>query len=143
MRENIFRHVEEGEDPIIAARKGTDEVALAVIATTSSVIAVFLPVGFLSGVVGQFFKEFGLVVVFAMMISLMDALTIAPMLSAYMIPGRGKENKKNKFIFFVSNVIRKLTVDCFEKVYSFVSKIYILSIQSIITHKLKLYLPLF
>jgi len=137
VRENIFRHVEEGEDPIIAARKGTDEVALAVIATTSSVIAVFLPVGFLSGVVGQFFKEFGLVVVFAMMISLMDALTIAPMLSAYMIPGRGKENKKNKFILFVSNVIRKLTVDWFEKVYSFVSKIYILSIQSIITHKLK------
>ena len=83
VRENIFRKIEEGHSPREAARIGTNEVALAVIATTATVIAVFLPVGFLTGIVGQFFKEFGLTVVFAMAISLFDALTIAPMLSAY------------------------------------------------------------
>jgi HAE1 family hydrophobic/amphiphilic exporter-1 len=83
VRENIFRHIEMGKDPIKASREGTMEVQLAVIATTLVVIAVFGPVGFLKGVVGQFFKQFGLTMCFAMAISLFDALTIAPMLSAY------------------------------------------------------------
>lgn len=83
VRENIFRHIELGENPVEAARKGTQEVQLAVIATTLAVIAVFGPVGFLKGVTGQFFRQFGLTICFAMMISLFDALTIAPMLSAY------------------------------------------------------------
>lgn len=83
VRENIFRHIEMGKKPIQAALEGTGEVRLAVIATTLTVIAVFGPLGFLSGVVGQFFKQFGLTVVFAMAISMFDALTIAPMLSAY------------------------------------------------------------
>ncbi|MFZ9595708.1 MAG: efflux RND transporter permease subunit [Bdellovibrionia bacterium] len=83
VRENIFRHIEMGETPLVAAKKGTLEVTLAVIATTFTVIAVFGPVGFLKGVTGQFFKQFGLTICFAMAISLFDALTIAPMLSAY------------------------------------------------------------
>ena len=83
VRENIFRHMEMGKPPIKAAREGTAEVRLAVIATTLTVIAVFGPVGFLKGVTGQFFKQFGLTICFAMAISLFDALTIAPMLSAY------------------------------------------------------------
>ena len=83
VRENIFRHIEMGKRGIQAAIEGTAEVRMAVIATTLTVIAVFGPLGFLSGVVGQFFKQFGLTVVFAMLISLFDALTIAPMLSAY------------------------------------------------------------
>ncbi len=83
VRENIFRHIELGESPINAALKGTQEVTLAVIATTLTVIAVFGPIAFLDGVVGQFFKEFGLTVCFALTISLFDALTMAPMLSAY------------------------------------------------------------
>ncbi len=137
VRENIFRHIEEGEEPIVAAQKGTDEVALAVIATTSSVIAVFLPVGFLSGMVGQFFKEFGLVVVFAMVISLMDALTIAPMLSAYMIKKDEKNKKHNKFIAVLLKTVRRLTVDWFEKLYALTSKLYVSSIKYIINHKIK------
>lgn len=92
VRENIFRHIELGEEPKVAAQKGTDEVTLAVVATTLTVIAVFLPVGFLQGMVGQFFKQFGLTVVFAMAISLFDALTTAPMLSAYLI-NKVKEEK--------------------------------------------------
>ncbi len=83
VRENIFRHIEMGKNPIRAASEGTAEVRLAVIATTLAVIAVFAPVGFIPGVIGQFLREFGLTVCFAMAISLFDALTIAPMLSAY------------------------------------------------------------
>jgi HAE1 family hydrophobic/amphiphilic exporter-1 len=82
VRENIFRHIEMGKDPIQAAKDGTAEVRLAVIATTLAVISVFGPVAFLSGVVGQFFKQFGATICFAMAISLFDALTVAPMLSA-------------------------------------------------------------
>ena len=83
VRENIFRHIEMGKKPLQAALEGTKEVTQAVIATTLTVIAVFGPVAFLKGVVGQFFKQFGFVICFAMLISLFDALTIAPMLSAY------------------------------------------------------------
>ncbi len=98
VRENIFRHIELGEKPIEAAKKGTAEVTLAVIATTFTVIAVFGPVGFLKGVTGQFFKQFGLTICFAMMISLFDALTIAPMLSAYFAgPAHSKKTKGNFF----------------------------------------------
>lgn len=95
VRENIFRHMEMGKTPLQAAREGTSEVKLAVIGTTLAVIAVFGPLGFLSGVVGQFFKQFGLTVCFAMAISLFDALTMAPMMSAYLAgrshgkPGQG------------------------------------------------------
>ena len=83
VRENIFRHRGMGKSPVQAAIDGTKEVTMAVVATTLTVIAVFGPIGFLSGIVGQFFKEFGLTICFAMLISLFDALTIAPMMSAY------------------------------------------------------------
>jgi len=84
VRENIFRYLERGETPIRAAIEGTKEVSLAVLATTFTVMAVFGPIAFLQGVVGQFFKEFGLTICFTMVISTFDALTIAPMLSAYL-----------------------------------------------------------
>jgi HAE1 family hydrophobic/amphiphilic exporter-1 len=93
VRENIFRHIEMGKTPLQAALEGTKEVTLAVVATTLTVIAVFGPVAFLKGVVGQFFKQFGFVICFAMLISLFDALTIAPMLSAYFAGKSGHGNK--------------------------------------------------
>ena len=83
VRENIFRHIEGGEEPKVAAEKGTNEVAMAVLSTTLSILAVFIPISFLSGVIGQFFREFGLTVAFALIVSLVDAFTSAPMLSAY------------------------------------------------------------
>jgi hydrophobic/amphiphilic exporter-1 (mainly G- bacteria), HAE1 family len=83
VRENIFRRLEGGEDAFTASVKGTQEVQLAVIATTLVVIAVFAPVAFTAGIVGQFLRQFGLTVCFAMVISLFDALTVAPMLSSY------------------------------------------------------------
>ncbi|MDP3938018.1 MAG: efflux RND transporter permease subunit [Deltaproteobacteria bacterium] len=82
VRENIFRHMEEGDDPVTAARVGTAEIGLAVMATTFTIVAVFLPVGFMSGIVGKFFQEFGLTVVAAVMISLFVSFTLDPMLSA-------------------------------------------------------------
>ncbi len=95
VRENIFRHIEMGASPLKAAKEGTAEVQLAVVATTLAVIAVFGPVGFLKGVVGQFFRQFGLTICFAMAISLFDALTIAPMLSAYFAGSSHSNEKKN------------------------------------------------
>ncbi|MCK6599271.1 MAG: efflux RND transporter permease subunit [Bdellovibrionaceae bacterium] len=84
VRENIFRHMEMGKDPIKAALEGTAEVSQAVIATTLVVIAVFGPIAFVQGIIGQFFRQFGLTIVFTMLISLFDAFTMAPMLSAYL-----------------------------------------------------------
>jgi len=92
VRENIWRHIEEGEDPKKAALNGTLEVALAVVATSSVVISVFLPIAFLKGTVGQFFRQFGMTVCFAMAISLFEAMVMGPMLSAYLAK-RGKGNK--------------------------------------------------
>lgn len=92
VRENIFKHIERGESAFRAALLGTREVNLAVIATSAVVIAVFLPVGFLGGTVGKFLGQFGLTMCFAMVISLFDALTIAPMLSAY-FAGKAEHEK--------------------------------------------------
>lgn len=98
VRENIFRHIEMGKKPTLAALIGTQEVTLAVVATTFTVIAVFGPLGFLKGVTGQFFKQFGLTVCFAMAISLFDALTVAPMLSAY-FAGKKHSTKKPNILY--------------------------------------------
>ncbi|MDR3591625.1 MAG: efflux RND transporter permease subunit [Negativicutes bacterium] len=81
--ENIFRHMEHGKPPLQAAAEGTGEIALAVMATTLSILAVFVPVGNMGEVIGEFFKQFGLTVAFAVAFSLFVAFTLTPMLSAY------------------------------------------------------------
>jgi HAE1 family hydrophobic/amphiphilic exporter-1 len=81
--ENIYRRMEMGENPEVASEKGTTEIQLAVMAISLVVIAVFVPVGTMSGTIGQFLKQFGLTVVFAMIISWFVAMTIIPMLTAY------------------------------------------------------------
>lgn len=84
--ENIFRHMEEeGRGPIEAAIYGTKEIALAVMATTLSLVVIFLPVAFMSGLVGRFWKSFGLTATFAIMISLLVSFTLTPMLSSRML----------------------------------------------------------
>src|SRR5688500_1925264 len=82
VRESIYRHMEHGEDPTTAARNGTNEIGLAVMATTFTILAVFLPVGFMTGIVGQFFKSFALTIAFAVAMSLLVAFTLDPMLSS-------------------------------------------------------------
>ncbi len=80
--ENVYRHIELGRRPKDGASSGTDEIGLAVIATTLANCAVFIPIAFLSGVVGRFFREFGLVVACAICLSTLVALTLTPMLSS-------------------------------------------------------------
>jgi hydrophobic/amphiphilic exporter-1 (mainly G- bacteria), HAE1 family len=82
VRENIVRHLERGQDHMAAARDGTSEIGLAVMATTFSIIAVFVPVAFMKGIVGRFFFEFGITVAFAVLVSLFVSFTLDPMLSS-------------------------------------------------------------
>jgi HAE1 family hydrophobic/amphiphilic exporter-1 len=85
VRENIFRHMERGEDPITAARKGTSEIALAVTATTFTIVAVFGPIAFMGGQIGQIFEEFGVTIAAAVIVSLLVSFTVDPMLSARLV----------------------------------------------------------
>ncbi|TGK01607.1 efflux RND transporter permease subunit [Leptospira langatensis] len=127
VRENIFRKLEEGANVLEASEKGTMEVALAVIGTSLTVIAVFFPVGFLSGIVGQFFKQFGLTVVFAMIISLFDGLFVAPMLSAY-FAGKLSHDKKNA------------AVEAFDRFQTWLEKIYGIIMRYALAHPGKIIL---
>jgi len=88
VRENIFRHLERGESPMVAASRGTSQVALSVLAMTTTIIAVFLPVALVSGTTGIFFKSFGITAACAMAISLVEAFTFAPMLSSHLFSQR-------------------------------------------------------
>ncbi|MBL8324829.1 MAG: efflux RND transporter permease subunit [Rubrivivax sp.] len=82
VRENIVRHVQMGKSPHQAAIDGTEEIGLAVLATTLSIVAVFLPIGFMGGIVGKFFHEFGITIVAAVLISMFVSFTLDPMLSS-------------------------------------------------------------
>jgi HAE1 family hydrophobic/amphiphilic exporter-1 len=83
VRENIVRHVEMGMDHLQASHEGTDEIGLAVAATTFSIVAVFVPVGFMPGLAGQWFKPFALTIACAVLVSLFVSFSLDPMLSAY------------------------------------------------------------
>jgi HAE1 family hydrophobic/amphiphilic exporter-1 len=82
VRENIVRHVQMGKTPYQASLDGTQEIGLAVLATTFSIVAVFLPIGFMGGIIGKFFHEFGVTIVAAVMISMFVSFTLDPMLSS-------------------------------------------------------------
>jgi len=82
VRENIVRHLMMGKTHLAAAREGTDEIGLAVMATTFAIIAVFVPIAFMRGIIGQFFFQFGLTVAVAVMVSLFVSFTLDPMLSS-------------------------------------------------------------
>ena len=82
VRENIVRHLEMGKDHHRAAKEGTDEIGLAVISTTLAVVAVFIPVAFMGGMIGRIFLQFGVTVAFAVLVSLFVSFTLDPMLSS-------------------------------------------------------------
>lgn len=82
VRENIVRHVQMGKNAYDAAMDGTQEIGLAVLATTLSIVAVFLPIGFMGGIIGKFFHEFGITIVAAVLISMFVSFTLDPMLSS-------------------------------------------------------------
>src|SRR6478672_10031990 len=83
VRENIVRHIEMGKDHMTASHEGTDEIGLAVAATTFSIVAVFVPVAFMYGEAGQWFKPFALTIACAVLVSLLVSFSLDPMLSAY------------------------------------------------------------
>ncbi|MBI5827534.1 MAG: efflux RND transporter permease subunit [Deltaproteobacteria bacterium] len=102
--ENIFRHMdEEKRDPVDAAVQGTKEIALAVMATTLSLVVIFLPVAFMSGLVGRFWKSFGLTAAFAIMLSLLVSFTLTPMLSSRFLKP-GKEGTGHRSSLFYSKL---------------------------------------
>ncbi|PKN38633.1 MAG: AcrB/AcrD/AcrF family protein [Deltaproteobacteria bacterium HGW-Deltaproteobacteria-2] len=80
--ENIYRHVEEGMAPIEAAKFATSEIGLAVMATTLAIVAIFLPVAFMKGLIGRFFLQFALTIVFAVLVSLLVSFTLTPMMAS-------------------------------------------------------------
>jgi len=82
VRENIVRHVQMGKNAYQASLEGTQEIGLAVLATTFSIVAVFLPIGFMGGIIGKFFHEFGITIVAAVLISMFVSFTLDPMLSS-------------------------------------------------------------
>src|SRR4029077_20572796 len=103
VHENIFRHMEEfGKDAFTAARDGTREIALAVLATSLSLVVIFVPVAFMGGIVGRFFSSFGLTVAFAVLMSLFVSFTLTPMLCSRFlklepaVSGRGHRRPKSK-----------------------------------------------
>jgi HAE1 family hydrophobic/amphiphilic exporter-1 len=101
VRENIVRHVQMGKTPYQAAMDGTQEIGLAVLATTLSIVAVFLPIGFMGGIIGKFFHEFGITIVAAVLISMFVSFTLDPMLSSIWhdptIQAHGERGHSNTF----------------------------------------------
>src|SRR5438477_8476359 len=91
--ENIYRFIEEKhDDQFQAAVDATSEIGLAVLATTLSLVAIFVPVGFMGGIVGRFMKSFGLTMAFAIMVSLLVSFTLTPMMSARWLKVDRKKN---------------------------------------------------
>lgn len=108
VHENIFRYMEEyGLDAETAARKGTSEIALAVLATSLSLVVIFVPVAFMGGIVGRFFSSFGLTVAFAILMSLFVSFTLTPMLCAKFLKleeGHGASSKSGWFYQIIDRV---------------------------------------
>ncbi|MBI4523801.1 MAG: efflux RND transporter permease subunit, partial [Deltaproteobacteria bacterium] len=102
--ENIFRHIEEKrETPMQAASTATREIALAVMATTLSLLVIFVPLAFMAGRVGRFFKSFGITVAFAVAVSLLISFTLTPMLSSRFLKGEHKRqaSKESRFYYWI------------------------------------------
>ncbi|WJS93559.1 efflux RND transporter permease subunit [Flavobacterium johnsoniae] len=118
--ENIFKKVEEGMSPIEAAIKGSNEIFYAVISISVTLAAVFLPVIFLEGFVGRLFREFGVVIGAAVLISAFVSLTLTPMLNAYLM--KGGEQKKSKFYIKTEPFFEKMNSSYAEALSKFMAK---------------------
>ncbi|MCP6762802.1 MAG: efflux RND transporter permease subunit [Fischerella sp. CENA71] len=94
--ENIMRHIEDGEHPRQAAFLATNEIGLTVTAATFTAVAVFLPIGLMGGVIGQFFKPFGITVSAAMLASLLIARTLSPVLATYWLKPKPSDSRRRE-----------------------------------------------
>jgi HAE1 family hydrophobic/amphiphilic exporter-1 len=110
VRENIVRHVQLGKAPYQAALDGTQEIGLAVLATTLSIVAVFLPIGFMEGIIGKFFHEFGITIVAAVLISMFVSFTLDPMMSSvWHDPAIDRHGKRGEPVTFYDRTIGRVT----------------------------------
>ncbi|WP_395454571.1 efflux RND transporter permease subunit [Acidovorax delafieldii] len=110
VRENIVRHVQMGKGAYAAAMDGTQEIGLAVLATTLSIVAVFMPIGFMGGIIGKFFHEFGITIVAAVMISMFVSFTLDPMLSSiWHDPSIHAHGQKTAPVTFYDKTIGRVT----------------------------------
>ena len=110
VRENIVRHVQMGKPPYQAAMDGTQEIGLAVLATTFSIVAVFLPIGFMGGIIGKFFREFGVTIVAAVLISMFVSFTLDPMLSSvWHDPDAEAHGRKRERVTLYDRTIGRVT----------------------------------
>ena len=104
--ENIVRHMHMGKSPYVAAMEAADEIGLAVVATTMSIIVVFVPVAFMGGIPGQFFKQFGITVAVAVFFSLIVARLLTPMMAAYWLKVPSKEEFTGKVVEVYDSILR-------------------------------------
>jgi HAE1 family hydrophobic/amphiphilic exporter-1 len=110
VRENIVRHVQMGKTPYQASLDGTQEIGMAVLATTFSIVAVFLPIGFMGGIIGKFFHEFGVTIVAAVLISMFVSFTLDPMLSSiWHDPSIEEHGKRGPPVTFYDKTIGRVT----------------------------------
>jgi len=110
VRENIVRHVQMGKNAYDASMDGTREIGMAVLATTLSIVAVFLPIGFMGGIIGKFFHEFGITIVAAVMISMFVSFTLDPMLSSiWHDPSIEAHGKRHAPVTFYDKTIGRVT----------------------------------
>jgi hydrophobic/amphiphilic exporter-1 (mainly G- bacteria), HAE1 family len=110
VRENIVRHIQMGKSPYQASLDGTQEIGLAVLATTFSIVAVFLPIGFMGGIIGKFFHEFGITIVAAVLISMFVSFTLDPMMSSiWHDPAIDSHGKPFKPVSWYDKTIGRIT----------------------------------
>lgn len=116
--ENIFRHIEMGKTPFQAAKDATEELTLAILAISFTLMAVFVPIGSMGEIIGQFFKQFGLTVAFAVGFSTLAAFSLTPMVSAHWIKNElnGNVKPRNKYV--------QLCLDKFESGFQFTRQLY-------------------
>lgn len=103
--ENIVRHIQMGKSPYRASLEAADEIGLAVIAITATIIAVFTPVSFMGGIAGQYFKQFGLVVAAAVFFSLLVARLITPLLAAYFMRPHGSAPEEGRLMRTYTRIV--------------------------------------
>ena len=96
--ENIVRHMRMGKSPYRAAIQAADEIGLAVVATTMTIVAVFLPVSFMGGIAGQYFKQFGITVAVAVTFSLLVARLVTPLMAAYLMRDHAQEEERDGWV---------------------------------------------
>ncbi|MBC7610867.1 MAG: efflux RND transporter permease subunit [Polaromonas sp.] len=137
VRENIVRHVQMGKAPYQASMDGTREIGLAVLATTFSIVAVFLPIGFMGGIIGKFFHEFGITIVAAVLISMFVSFTLDPMLSSiWHDPAIEAHGKHRAPVTFYDKTIGRVT-GWFDRATESLSEGYQNILRWALVHKLK------